>query len=100
MLKKTLFIAVLLALLALPLAGTALAKVEKYTFTDALTFEERPVTIYASLKTVNKGDFTHCGYHFSDTQEFLGYYESPTTDVVTQADVLNFCVDNFANRVQ
>jgi hypothetical protein len=99
MLKKTLFVAVLLALLALPFAGIALAKVQKYTFTD-VQIDNQLVTIYASLKTVNKGDFTHCDYHTSDTEQFLGYFQGPTTDVVTEEDVLNFCVNNFNNRVQ
>lgn len=98
MLKKLIFLAVLLALLALPLAGVAQAKVEKFTFTQ--TFDGQDVTIYASLKTNNKGDFTHCGYHSADTQDFLGYYEAPTTDVKTAGDVEAFCVDHFEDRVE
>ena len=99
MLRKTLILAVLVALLALPLAGTAFAKVEKYTFTN-VQIDNQLVTIYASLKTVNKGDFTHCDYHDANTGDFLGYYQAPTTNVVTEEDVFNFCVNNFDNRVQ
>lgn len=100
MFKKLAFAVVLLALLALPFAGTALAKSEKFTFTGVDVGYSEPVTIYATLKTVNKGDLTHCDYFTTDNSQYLGYYQAPTTEIVTEQDVMNFCVDNFTNRIQ
>ena len=99
MLRKTLLIAVLVALFVLPFASTALAKVQKYTFAD-IQIGDQLVTIYATLKTVNQGDFTHCEYHAADTGAYLGYFQEPTTNIITQEDVFNFCVNNFNNWVQ
>ena len=97
--SKTLLFAVLPALIGLSFTGTAVAKghsVQKYRFTDVAIGEDL-VTIYASLKSVRKLDFTHCDYAAEDGA-YLGYVEMPTDNVSSMGEVLDFCVDNYDLR--
>jgi len=98
-LKITTFSPTSLAFLFLSFAGASLAcdnNVHKYTFTTQL--DAQPVTIYANLNTAPKGNFTRCDYQTAD--QYLGHIEMPSSEVVTQQDIYNLCVNNFSTREQ
>ena len=103
MLKKSIFLTILLAIIVLPFAGVAQAKVEKFTFTNVTVIDsngaEQLVTIEAGVKENNKGEFTNCDYYSPDYQDFLGYYQEAVSPGFNGGDVLDFCVNHFADRI-
>ncbi|MDX1612841.1 MAG: hypothetical protein R3300_00950 [Candidatus Promineifilaceae bacterium] len=95
--KKILIVTTLL-LLSLALASVVQAKTTKYTFSAVIN--EQPVEIEASVKTTKKSDYSVCAYYAADYADYLGQYADDVVAGDTAEAVLDFCVDNFDDRVQ
>lgn len=52
--------------------------------------------LQASSKVNNKGQFTTCSYYSAG--EYLGYFQSAEFASSDADAVLQFCLDNYANR--
>lgn len=97
MFRKTSILLILVLIAALLITGTVLAAKEKYTFND-VDIDGTLVEIEASVKSVNKGDFSTCNYYADDYAYYLGFYMADESAGDTAGEVLAFCVDNFDNR--
>ncbi len=95
--RRSSLLIILVLVLALLVSGTVLAAKEKYTFND-VDIEGTIVEIEASVKSVNKGDFSTCSYYADDYAYYLGFYTADESAGDTAEDVLAFCVDNFDDR--
>ncbi|HET6380373.1 MAG TPA: hypothetical protein VFH63_04970 [candidate division Zixibacteria bacterium] len=70
----------------------------KFEFEDVTFPDGSGGEIYASSKRNNRGDaFTYCGYVGAD-QQFMGTFGSGEFSSPVADEVLQFCLDNFANR--
>jgi hypothetical protein len=99
MLKKIPLITILLILVSLLLASTALAAVTKYSFNDVVIGEDI-VEIEAGVKDNRSSQFSNCSYYSDDYLEWLGQYQEAVVAGETADEVLDFCVSNFDNRSQ
>ena len=96
--RKLIALAVVVAT-TLALAGTAQAKVTKYTFNDVAFPDGTSGEIEASVKTTNKSQLVYCGYFSSGYADSLGYYQQFTDSPPTTADgVETFCLDHYGDR--
>lgn len=97
--KRFLLLAGLVLAFAFVMVAGAQAANTKYTFND-VTIDEQVVEIEAAVKTNKKNDFSKCTYFTDDYEESLGYYEDDVDAGDSAAEVLDFCVNHFDERVQ
>jgi len=94
--KIKVLLATLMLMALLPLARASAANLEKFTFTS-VTFPDGTIgDLQASSKINNKGQFTTCSYYSGG--EYLGYFQSAEFASFNADAVLQFCLDNYANR--
>ena len=83
----------------LALAGTAQAKVTKFTFNDVTFPDGTTGEIEASVKLTNKSQLVYCGYFSAGYAESLGYYEEFTDSPPADASAVEtFCLQHFGDR--
>jgi len=91
-----LILATLTLMALLPLASASAANNQKFTFTGVTFSDGKVGDLQASSKVNNKGQFTTCSYYSAG--EYLGYFQSAEFASSDADAVLQFCLDNYANR--
>lgn len=91
----------------LAVSGVALAKNIKFTFED-VTLEDGDLVVEngvveAASKENKKAEFVSCSYYTEAYVEYLGQYADDTSFADSkdlEADVEEFCVEHFPDRVE
>lgn len=91
--------AAMAALVLLPAAVLA-GNVTKFTFAPVTFPDGTTGVIEASSKTTNKSTVTVCEYYTDGHVTYLGQFQSSTFASTDPAAVEQFCLANYANRVQ
>lgn len=99
MFTKTSLAAIPSVIIALGSAAVARADNTKYTFND-VEIDDRIVEIEAGVKSTKKNDVSDCTYFSDNYATFLGYYEDDVFAGATADEVLQFCIENFDERIE